>query len=327
MYRCLKCGAIFPNLPKCQCGYEHEIIGGVYQLTDMPNMNIDAELGELYTGYDKIGQYYEGKNWRDLIDDNRQAEYISPLLNGGYLLDVGCGTGTHSLPSALNGDKVIFTDISQVMIELLIEKAKYHNIDMKYITPIRMNGLDLRFADNSIDMVRCDGMLHLTSNSAKILQEIYRVLKPNGKFIVKSSFGEGIDNSINKVNLDELNKQYYERFNYWTGVYYNNVSEYPKTRFGYQFDILAECEKVFGEIEKVEFYNTDRKLITEKLDFQLYRFKNKGFSDQQNIPDDANAAACETADRETKLKYGEDFDQVVHSTYPSEGFYLNVFTK
>lgn len=336
MFKCLKCNSIFDELPKCHCGYEHEIINGVFQLTDMPNMNTDEEKGDLYTGYDRIGKYYEGRNWLEISDESKQqADYISSVINGGYLLDVGCGTGGISLASALNGDKVLFTDISQVMLELLIEKAKHNGVDMKYVTPMRMNGLDLRFADNSIDVVRCDGMLHLTSNSSKILHEIYRVLKPNGKFIVISGFGKNSDNSIRSAPKElsekdkETNREYNERLSYWRSIYYKHADGYPMTRYGYKFDEYAECEKIFGSCENIEFYHdtTGDGIGKSSLSNYIYRYKNKGFSDQQNIPDDVNIQASEAADRESRLKYGDDFDQIERRFYNSDGFYIKVFTK
>lgn len=331
MYKCLNCDKIFTELPKCNCGYEHQIINGVYQLTDMPNINNDTEFGDLYTGYDKIGQYYEGKNWREQLIDNKQRNYISSILNGGYLLDVGCGTGTNSLPLAANQNKVICTDISQVMLELLIKKAQYHNIDLNYVTPIRMNGLNLRFADNSIDMVRCDGMLHLTSNSKKILNEIYRVLKPGGKAIITSGYGKSADTNINikpKESID--NSAYMERLNYWSKKYYEITKEYTNSRVGYQFDVFDECDKIFDKKEIIEFYKDDSEKQPVKstlADTVIYRYKHKGFSDQQNIPDDIHERACEYADNESRLQYGDDFAQIEMISIPPDGYYINVYTK
>ena len=58
MFICQKCGEA-TNLPTCKkCGFIFPVINGIYQMTDLPNMNLDDLKGDKYIGYDNfIDQY------------------------------------------------------------------------------------------------------------------------------------------------------------------------------------------------------------------------------------------------------------------------------
>src|SRR5207248_8707048 len=59
-------------------------------------------------------------------------------------------------------------------------------------TFLRENAESLSFADESFDWLYSHGVLHHTPNTQKAIDEVWRVLKPNGRAIImlyhKSSF-------------------------------------------------------------------------------------------------------------------------------------------
>jgi hypothetical protein len=56
MFICPKCGKT-TTIPSCiNFGYVFPVLNGIYQMTDMPNMNLDDSKGDKYIGYDKPGK-------------------------------------------------------------------------------------------------------------------------------------------------------------------------------------------------------------------------------------------------------------------------------
>ncbi|HZV70761.1 MAG TPA: methyltransferase domain-containing protein [Saprospiraceae bacterium] len=96
-------------------------------------------------------------------------------------LEIGCGTGrvTRQLRKVLRpGTKLIASDISPDMMQLAKENLKDQDIEWQII-----NGQDLPFEDNSIDLIVCCFTYMFVEDKDKAFSEAYRVLKPGGKFI------------------------------------------------------------------------------------------------------------------------------------------------
>jgi len=96
---------------------------------------------------------------------------IIPIKMETTLLDVGCGNGFFSYYF----DKICDTtgiDYSETMISL-------NPIAKKYV----MSAEDLKFSDNSFDIVFCNSLLHHVENINKVIDEMKRVSK---KYIIIS---------------------------------------------------------------------------------------------------------------------------------------------
>ncbi len=98
------------------------------------------------------------------------------------VLELGAGTGAFTECLLNTGAKVLATDISEASLEILQKRfAKYKNISVK--------AADLEFLpfdDNTFDFVTSAGSLSYGDNML-VLNEIYRVLKPNGMYIAVDS--------------------------------------------------------------------------------------------------------------------------------------------
>ena len=221
MFRCLGCGQ-FTALPQCvHCGYTFEVIDGVYQLTHDPSTNQDDSLGIKYIGYDRVGTYYHGPSWVDAECDARSlvvGEKIAELIGRGTLLDLGCGDGAHAVPAALHGCRVIAGDISNRMLGLLLKKAERNNVPPARITPCRLNALSIPVAEASVDGVVLNSVLHLISEPERVIDEVYRVLKPGGALMMEVN-SSGVPDERQR-EIEERNREYTERENefhrrYW----------------------------------------------------------------------------------------------------------------
>ena len=94
-------------------------------------------------------------------------------------LDLGCGTGEMMrLILQQNKDKSLYgIDLSEKMLEVAKEKLGNH------VNLILSDSEQLPFSD-SFDVVYCNDSFHHYPAPDKVLSEVYRVLKPNGIFVM-----------------------------------------------------------------------------------------------------------------------------------------------
>jgi ubiquinone/menaquinone biosynthesis C-methylase UbiE len=101
---------------------------------------------------------------------------------GKKILEVGCGLGFEALKFAKAGAFVYAIDSSNIVIKYT--KQRLANYKAKVI---KMNAQSLKFPGNYFDMVYSLGVIHHIKNTERVVNEIYRVLKPNGKLILMVS--------------------------------------------------------------------------------------------------------------------------------------------
>jgi len=109
------------------------------------------------------------------------ADELSKLgdFNSGLAIDIGSGLGDLAIAVAKRYPQLNITgiDISQKAIQ----EATY-KIKDKDLTNVKFQIDDahsLSFPDQSVDLVVSHGTIHHFKDPAKVLSEIYRVLKPN----------------------------------------------------------------------------------------------------------------------------------------------------
>lgn len=132
--------------------------------------------------YDAINQVMSAGQWerwhREVV---KQAQFGA----GNRILDVACGTGDLSMLSAAQvgpTGSVIGVDISEGMLEVgrrrLAQSPYKEQITLQY-----GNAMDLKFEANSFDGVTMGWAMRNVASIPQTLSEIYRVLKPGGRFI------------------------------------------------------------------------------------------------------------------------------------------------
>ena len=128
-------------------------------------MNESANFSNIHKFYDFVNSLTTlgfDKSWR------KQA---AKKLNPGSVLDLGSGTGA-SYTDLINFD-VTALDPDEQMLSL-------NNFEKKVVG----KGEELPFKENSFDNVLCCFVWRNVSDTKKVQSEIYRVLKPGGKFIL-----------------------------------------------------------------------------------------------------------------------------------------------
>lgn len=103
-------------------------------------------------------------------------------LKSGYsVLDIGCGTGSLA-PKVIES---IGNDGQYIGIDPLIERIAIANQKHMSANAVFKQGIadNLSFlADNTVDIVYMNWVFHWIADKKNVIQEINRVLKPNGKF-------------------------------------------------------------------------------------------------------------------------------------------------
>ena len=128
---------------------------------------------------EKTKNYYDGiaKGYQNLYHQE-QIDKINKILNylpkKGNLLDIGAGTGI--LNQFLSkGIKLYSLDLSEEMLKL------NPNINERKIIG---SGINLPFENNYFDYLSSFTVFQDINNPKKAIRESYRVLKPNGIFIL-----------------------------------------------------------------------------------------------------------------------------------------------
>lgn len=105
-------------------------------------------------------------------------------LNGMTVLDYGCGHGHLSLRYSGSGaSKVIGIDISKKFIDLATKQRDGLGVDAALCQFVEMDAHDLKFEDDSFDLVIGYAILHHLDTKLAV-KEIYRVLKPCGRVLL-----------------------------------------------------------------------------------------------------------------------------------------------
>lgn len=122
------------------------------------------------------------------LDEYRYGKlnYLTRLVDfgayrGKHLLEVGCGAGIDLVRFARSGTNISGIDLSRTAIDLADTNLRYSE---QNATLHVMNGECMQFADKTFDAVYAHGVLPYTAHPEKMIDEIYRVLRPGGEAIV-----------------------------------------------------------------------------------------------------------------------------------------------
>lgn len=130
-----------------------------------------------------------GVGTKEFFDEVERIRYASeptiPIFaefdkyRGKKVLEVGCGLGTELTQFARAGAIATGIDISINSVSMTNKRLNIYGLDG---IACHMNAEAMRFDDNTYDLVYSWGVIHHSSNPEKVIDEIYRVLKPNGVF-------------------------------------------------------------------------------------------------------------------------------------------------
>jgi ubiquinone/menaquinone biosynthesis C-methylase UbiE len=125
---------------------------------------------------------------KEFFDDIETSRYrLEPFIprfaeferwRNRRVLEIGVGLGTDFVQFARAGAKITGLDLTDASIGLVSCRLALERRDADLVVG---NAEALPFADHNFDLVYSWGVLHHTPNTERAIQEIKRVLKPNGE--------------------------------------------------------------------------------------------------------------------------------------------------
>jgi radical SAM protein with 4Fe4S-binding SPASM domain len=151
--------------------------------------------------YQPVKDYYcpTGYNPKDLEhipDEVLSVSYgcgnpaaLADIREGETIVDLGSGGGIDCFIAAKKlgrHGKVIGVDMTDEMVQTATDNAEkvakvlgYNVVEFR-----KGNIMELPVEDNSVDLIISNCVINLTEDKTSVLDEIYRILKPGGRFII-----------------------------------------------------------------------------------------------------------------------------------------------
>ena len=127
---------------------------------------------------------------------------MGPIGEGATVVDIGCGAGMDLLLAATSvgpAGRAIGVDMTEAMAaraRASARRAELANVEVRI-----GDALSLPVEDASVDVVISNGVLNLTPDKAIAFGEVFRVLKPGGRFlyadiVVENELSEAIRRDV-----------------------------------------------------------------------------------------------------------------------------------
>jgi len=150
----------------------------------VPEKDVQNTFDNIAGNYDKLNSIMSlgtHQNWR-----KKATEQI--IVKPDTILDLCCGTAdwTIMLAKRYPHARITGLDFSSGML-----KRGQQKVGQSGVTNITLkigDAMNLSFADNSFDVVSIGFGLRNVPDANKVLQEIYRILKPGGQLICLEAF-------------------------------------------------------------------------------------------------------------------------------------------
>jgi len=96
------------------------------------------------------------------------------------ILEIGVGNGSHAQLLARFARTFAGIDITDYAVRCTSERMRCFGLNG---TILRMDAENMQFADNTFDFIWTWGVIHHSSNTRRVLEEMHRVLRPGGQAI------------------------------------------------------------------------------------------------------------------------------------------------
>src|SRR4051795_12768450 len=135
--------------------------------------------------YDKLAQVYDLFFGPTLHPGRLQAIQRMGIQPGERVLEVGVGTGIN-LSLYPKNCSVTGIDFSGSMLEIARERAARK--DIRNVRLLQMDAADLKFAEDSFDIVYAPYLISVVPDPVKVAREMRRVCRPGGRIILLNHF-------------------------------------------------------------------------------------------------------------------------------------------
>ena len=220
----------------------HYGIKGEYKISKCQNcglvflnpMPTEEYLTSLYpvTYYSYLGFYPKKESFIKHFFKNAllNKKTLDPKFeHPGKILDIGCGSGKFLFEMKKKGWEVYGVEVNE-------SAAKLGN-ELENLNIHCGNLLTSKFPSNSFDYIRSNHSFEHMMNPIEVLNEIHRIIKPDGKLM------------IGVPNIDSFNARVFKKYWWYLGA--------PAHTFNYSVSTLSQILNKTGfKVEKIS-YNGD----------------------------------------------------------------------
>ncbi len=235
---------------------------------------------------DELKQYWQGRNipqrwysnkkplslqWFNEISYKRYQLYYSYLKEdaefnhhpGERVLEVGVGLGTDLIEYAKGGARVYGIDLGEEQINLT--RMNFEMQGLKYQALSAQNAMHIQYQNNFFDVVYSFGVLHHAPDTQKCIDEIHRILKPDGQAIIML-YARGWKHYIKRCLIQGLLLRKYFKLGSWQAVY-NDASE---VNGGSPRTAVFTKKEVKGLFKNFDHVEIQKKRMGEFFDYKPY---------------------------------------------------------
>ena len=261
-----------------------KLIPTVGNITDPTSKIVRSQYEENpYPRWLYLEQQKSESLWRSIKDVVPEAD-IDDLyhISQPMVLVAGCGTGSHPISLALNYKDCRITAIDISRTSLAYAKRKTEEINLRQISYIQTDILNVTELGLTFDFIACGGVLHHMADPVEGWRQLTRCLRPNGIMEI------ALYSDIARRQISEA-RQLISRFNYETspdGIrqFRRDLMEgsFRRDKIGPSLERLLEAQDFFtlSMARDLAFHTTEHrfnlpeiKIVTEKLDLRFIGFK------------------------------------------------------
>lgn len=145
-------------------------------------------------------QNFENAGFPGIDKEYAEAEafFLGGEKKGGVVMDLSCGSGFMTRRFIKSGkfSAVLSADLSKTMLGETARRCDEEGIPRPDLL-VRADAARLPFPNNSLDSLHAGAAMHCWPRLPEALSEVYRVLKPGGKFYA-STFFNSLPNVISQ---------------------------------------------------------------------------------------------------------------------------------
>ncbi|MGN0488100.1 MAG: class I SAM-dependent methyltransferase [Ruminococcus sp.] len=228
------------------------------------------------------GEFYD-RQTQDEKHLEKILEFL-PFKADMKILDLGTGSGYLSFPIAKKHPDISIIGLDIVEKALEVNRAKAEKENLRNISFITYNGIDLPFADNEFDMVISRYALHHFPDIQRSISDVSRVIKTEGFFFISDPTPNVNDTSRFVDEYMQLKKDGHIKFytkDEWIQICkkcglqfkesFDSAIRFPKKKdTAYGFDeLLQKYDKRIIESYELEVLD-DEIYITEQVNNMLF---------------------------------------------------------
>jgi FkbM family methyltransferase len=188
------------------------------------------------------------------------------------VLDYGCGQGYDAIQYLKNGNKVYLADIISNFLRVAKRNIKKMDLEKNASFILLPHSAYLPFNFNFFDVINLDGVLHHIPDPKIVVDELYRILKPDGKIYCMLYTEKLYKQSLKTDNLDEIDTKKFG----WT----EDKCIYARP---YNLEQVKKLFNKFNVLESHEYY--DGKFCTYILEKKKRVWEFEG--EKINLQEDA----------------------------------------